>query len=68
LIFDNYTRAGPSNASPAISHSVRVPVDASLDVSSCPDSINQEMAELRQQLQPMKKQTIEIKHFLNFIF
>jgi hypothetical protein len=58
LIFDNYTGAGPSNASPATSHSARVPVDASLHVSSCPDSINQEIAELRQQLQLMKKQIV----------
>ena len=58
LIFDNYTGAGPSDVSPATSHSARVLGDASLDVSSCPESINQEIADLRQQLQSMKQQTV----------
>jgi hypothetical protein len=57
LIFDNYSGAGPSIASPATSHSVRVYVDVSLDVSSCPGPIQQELTEFRQQLQSMKKQT-----------
>jgi hypothetical protein len=57
LIFDNYTRAGPSNASPATSRSARAPIDVSLDVSSCPGPGQQELIELRQQLQSMKKQT-----------
>ena len=50
VIFDNYTGAGPSDVSPATSHSARVLGDASLDVSSCPESISQEIADLRQQL------------------
>jgi hypothetical protein len=37
-----------------------VPGDASLDVSLCPNSINQEIADLRQQLQLMKKQTVTV--------
>ncbi|KAM0893482.1 hypothetical protein ACQ4PT_025098 [Festuca glaucescens] len=60
LIFDNYTGAGPSDTSPAISHSTKVPGGASLDISSCPGSIEQEIADLRQQLQSMKKQTVTI--------
>jgi hypothetical protein len=58
LIFDNYTGAGPSNASPATSHSARASGGVSLDVTSCADSIQQEMADLRQQLQAMKKQLV----------
>jgi hypothetical protein len=54
LNFDNYTGAGPSNASPATSHSARAPGGVSLDDSSCADSIHQEMADLRKQLQEMK--------------
>jgi pyruvate formate-lyase activating enzyme-like uncharacterized protein len=37
-----------------------VPESASLDVSSCPGSIKNEMADLRQQLQSMKKQTMNV--------
>jgi hypothetical protein len=48
LIFDNYTEtAGPSNASPAISHFERAPGGVFLDNSSCADSIHQELADLR---------------------
>jgi hypothetical protein len=57
LIFDNYTGAGPSNASPATSHSARAPGGVSLDVTSCADSTQQEMAELRQ-LQVIKQQVV----------
>lgn len=59
LIFDNYTEAaGPSNASPATSHSARAPGGVFLDNSSCADSIHQELAELRQQLQAMRKHAV----------
>jgi hypothetical protein len=58
LIFDNYTGAGYSDTSPAASHSMKIPESASLDVSSCPASTQKELAELRQQLQLMKKQTM----------
>jgi hypothetical protein len=37
---------------------MKVPESASLDVSSCPDSMQKEVADLRQQLQLMKKQTM----------
>jgi uncharacterized protein (UPF0147 family) len=61
LIFDSYTEAaGPSDASPAASRSTRTPADVFLDDSSCADSIQQELTELRQQLQAMKKQAITI--------
>jgi hypothetical protein len=61
LIFYNYPgAAGPSNASPAISHSTRAPGGVSLDDSSYADSIHREMADLRQQLQAMKKQAVTV--------
>jgi hypothetical protein len=56
LMFDNYTEAaGPSHASPAASHSTKAPGGVFLDDASCADSIHQELANLRQQLQAMKK-------------
>ncbi|KAK1694476.1 hypothetical protein QYE76_011173 [Lolium multiflorum] len=59
LVFDNHTEAAePSNASPAASHSARAPAGVLLDDSSCADSIHQELADLRQQLQAMKKQVV----------
>jgi hypothetical protein len=59
LFFDNYTEAsGPSNASHATSHSARAPGGVLLDDSSCADSIHQELADLRQQLQAMRKQVV----------
>jgi tRNA U34 5-carboxymethylaminomethyl modifying GTPase MnmE/TrmE len=59
LIFDNYTgAAGPSDDSTAASRSTRTPVDISLDDFSCVDSVQQELTELRQKLQAMKKQAI----------
>jgi hypothetical protein len=61
LVFDNYTEAaGPSDASPAASRSTRTPADVFLDDSLCADSVHQELADLRQQLQAMKKQAITI--------
>jgi hypothetical protein len=61
LIFYNYTEAaGPSAASPTASRSTRTPADIFLDNSSCADSVQQELAELRQQLQPMKKQVVTV--------
>jgi hypothetical protein len=60
LIFDNYTGAGPSNVSHATSHSARLPDNVSLDVSSCPDSIHQEIADMRQDLQAMKKRVVTV--------
>jgi hypothetical protein len=60
LVFDNYTAAaGPSDTSPATSYSRRTPVGDFVDDSSCADPF-QELAELRQQLQAMKKQAITI--------
>ena len=57
----NYSdTARPSSASPAASHSKRIPGDVFLDDSSCADSIQQELTELRQQLQAMKKQAITV--------
>jgi hypothetical protein len=61
FVFDNYYEGGgPSFASPVASHSKRIPGDVFLDDSSCADSIQQELAELRQQLQAMKKQAITV--------
>ncbi|KAK1692138.1 hypothetical protein QYE76_008835 [Lolium multiflorum] len=61
LICDNYTgAAGPSNAPPAVSHSARAPGGVYLDDSSCADSILEEVADLRQQLQAMKKQAVTV--------
>ena len=37
-----------------------MPGGASLDISSCPSSIEQEIADLQQQLQSMKKQTVTV--------
>jgi hypothetical protein len=60
FVFDNYSEtAGPSSA-PAASPAKRMPGDVSLDDSSCTDSLQQELTELRQQLQAMKKQTITV--------
>ena len=39
---------------------MKVPGGASLDISLCPGSIEQEIADLRQQLQSMKKQTVTV--------
>jgi hypothetical protein len=59
LVFDHYSKAvGPSSASPATSRSKRISDDVFLDDSSCVNSNQQELAELRQQLQAMKKQSI----------
>jgi hypothetical protein len=61
FVFDNYSKAaGPSPASPATSRSKRIFGDVFLDDSSCADSIQQELAELQQQLQAMKKQAITV--------
>ena len=61
FICDNYTKAaGPSNISPAVSHSARAAGDVFLDDSSCVSSMHQELADLRQQLQAMKKQAITV--------
>jgi hypothetical protein len=61
FVFDSYSEAGgPSSASPVVSHSKRIPGDVFLDDSSCADSIQQELNELRLQLQAMKKQAITI--------
>jgi hypothetical protein len=61
FICDNYTKAaGPSNTSPTVSHSARAAGDVFLDDSSCVSSMHQELADLRQQLQAMKKQAITI--------
>jgi hypothetical protein len=60
LVFDNYTEAaGPSDTSPAASHSKRTLDDVFLDDSSCADSL-QELAELQQQLQSMKRQAMVV--------
>jgi hypothetical protein len=56
FVFDNYSEAHrPSSASPAASHSKRTPGDVSLNDSPSADFIQQELTELRQQLQAMKK-------------
>ena len=56
FVFDNYSEAaGPSSASSAASRSQQIPGDVLLDDSSYADSIQQELAELQQQLQTMKK-------------
>ena len=61
LIFDNYSKtAGPSSASPATSHSKRIADDVLLDDSSSLNLNQLELAELRQQLQAMKKQSLII--------
>ena len=59
LIFDNYSKtAGPSSASPATSRSKRIADDVLLDDSSSVNLNQLELAELRQQLQAMKKQSL----------
>jgi hypothetical protein len=59
LVFDNYSKtAGPSSAFPATSRSNRIPDDVFLDDSSCANSDQLELTELRQQLQAMKKQSL----------
>ena len=61
FICDNYTEAaGPSNTSPAVSHPARAAGNIFLDDSSCVNSTHQELADLRQQLQAMKKQAITV--------
>jgi hypothetical protein len=61
FVFDNYSVAGgPSSACPAPSRSQQTPGDIFPDDSSGADSAQQKMAELRQQLQAMKKQAITI--------
>ncbi|KAK1607061.1 hypothetical protein QYE76_030734 [Lolium multiflorum] len=60
LVFDNYTAtAGPFDASPATSHSRKTYVDDVVDDSSQADLL-QELNELRQQLQSMKKQAVVV--------
>jgi hypothetical protein len=60
LIFDNYTAAAkPSDASPAISYSRGAPAEDFLNDTSGADSF-EEVIELRQQLQAMKKQAVII--------
>jgi hypothetical protein len=59
FVFDNYSEtARPSSASPAASHSKRIPDDVFLDDSSCANSDQLELPELRQQLQAIKKQSL----------
>jgi hypothetical protein len=61
FVFDNYSVVdGPLSACPAPSRSQQTPGDILPDDSSGADSAQQEMAELRQQLQAMKKQAITI--------
>ena len=61
FVFDNYSKAGgPSSASPAASRPQRISGDVLLDDSSCANSTQQGLAELRQQLQAMKKQTLTV--------
>ena len=60
LVFDNYTAAAkPSYASPATSYSSGVPADDFAADSSCAVP-SQELSELRQQLQAMKRQAVVI--------
>ena len=60
MVFDNYTTAAkPSDASPATSYSRGVPADDFAVDSSCAIR-SQELSELRQQLQSMKKQVVVI--------
>lgn len=59
LIFDNYSKAAvPPSASPATSYSKRIADDALLDDSSSVNLNQLEIAELRQQLQATKKQSL----------
>jgi hypothetical protein len=60
LVFDNYTAApDPLDASPTASHSRKTPINDFVEDSSNVD-LSQELNELRQQLQSMKKQSIMI--------
>jgi hypothetical protein len=60
LVFDNYTTAaGPSDTSPAASHSRRTPADDFVDDSLCANPF-QELAELRQQLHSTKRQAVVV--------
>jgi hypothetical protein len=61
LIFDNYTSTPrPSNAFPASSHSKKTPVDDEFIEDSSSKGSAQDLEELRQQLQYMKKQALII--------
>jgi hypothetical protein len=60
LVFDNYTETPrPSDALPASSYSKKTSVDDFTEDSSNA-SLSQELNDLRQQLQSMKKQAIMI--------
>jgi hypothetical protein len=55
FIFDNYTKTGPSTASPATSQSLKPPERGVPTTSSTPDPLQKEVEELRQQLRSLKK-------------
>jgi hypothetical protein len=60
FVFDNYTAAsGHADTSPATSYLRRTHADNFVDNSSCADPL-QELADLQQQLQAMKKQAITV--------
>ena len=59
MIFDNYSKAAvPPSASPATSYSKRIADEVLLDDSSSVNLNQLEIAELRQQLQATKKQSL----------
>jgi hypothetical protein len=61
LIFDNYTSTPrPSDAFPASSYSKKMPVDDEFIEDSSSKGSTQDLKELRQQLQSMKKQALII--------
>jgi hypothetical protein len=61
LIFDNYTSTPrPSDVFPASSYSKKTPVDDEFVEDSSSKGSTQDLEELRQQLQYMKKQTLII--------
>jgi hypothetical protein len=61
LVFDNYTSTPrPSDAFPASSYSKKTPIDDELIEDSLSKGSAQDLEELRQQLQSMKKQALII--------
>jgi hypothetical protein len=61
LIFDNYTSTPrPANAFPTSSYSKKAPVDDEFAEDSLSRGSTQDLSELRQQLQSMKKQALII--------
>jgi hypothetical protein len=60
LIFDNYTSTRPGNAVPTSTYSKKTPVNDEFAEDSSSRGSTQELAELRRQLQSIKKQSLMV--------